>query len=129
MFTMGAVHSSFQPLRACKLMLMRWFDGVDTRALLTAAAASFLIILRHTRLLPLCLLPLPSLQVPPTPHPSLRGSIPPTLSCWPLPARSPQGKLPDLGYSVQLYCDAPLCPAHTAHTHTHGHTNTVQTRS
>lgn len=100
--------------RACESMLMRSFDGVNMRASLTATAASFLIILRHTRLLPLCLLPLPCLQV--SLHPSLRGSIPPTLSCWPLPARSPQGKLPELGYSVRLHCDALLCSTHTAHT-------------
>lgn len=100
----------------CTLMLVRSFDGVNT---FTATAASFLIILRHTRMLPLRLLPLPLPQLSsvhlPLP-PSLRVSIPPTLSCWPLPARSPQGKLPELGYSVRLHCNAPLWPA-IQHTH------------
>lgn len=58
-------------------------------------------------------------------HPSLLVSIPPTPSCWPLPARSPRGKLPELGHAVRQHCNAPLCSARTAHTHTDTHTCSV----
>lgn len=46
-------------------------------------------------------------------HPSLLAPIPPTLSGWPLPACSPQGKLPELGHTVRQHCNAPLCSTHT----------------
>lgn len=56
-------------------------------------------------------------------------SLPPSLSRWPLPARCPQGKLPELRNTVLLHCNALLCPAFLhpysthiwiqAHTHTY----------
>lgn len=67
---------------------------------------------------------------------SIPLSLPPSLSRWPLPARSPQGKLPQLRNAVLLHCNAPLCsalppslPPPIQHTHmdTHKHTHILWT--
>lgn len=60
--------------------------------------------------------------------PSIPLSLHPSLARWPLPACSPQGKLPQLRNAVRLHCNAPLCPAslHPYSTHIWTHTN-IQT--
>lgn len=107
------------------------FDWANLPASFSATAVSFLIILWHTRPLPLCL--------PPSAPAFFYPSLPPSLSRWPLPARWPQGKLPQLRNAVLLHCNAPLRPASfhpysthiwtRANTHTHTHTYTVDMRS
>lgn len=85
MFTMGAAAPQLSAVaHVCALMSVCSFDGANT---FTATAASFLIILRHTRLLPLRLLPLPQLSSvhPPLP-PSVSPSLPPSLAGLYLPA-------------------------------------------
>lgn len=93
---------------ACKLMLMRSFDGLNTRASLTATAASFLIILRHTRLLPLCRIPPP---LPPWLHPSH-----PLLLAFTCPQSSGEITRARLQCPAALRCSALPYP-YSTHTH------------